>query len=82
MCRRGGAYGARLTGAGWGGCVVSLVDHHKADAFVEYLKVSYSTVLSHGFTVLYSKADASVDHIKLGNYPDLKLITVQYCTKR
>jgi len=32
--KRNGAYGARMTGAGWGGCVVALVSKSTARAFV------------------------------------------------
>ena len=35
-----GALGARLTGAGWGGCAVALVEDNKAARFVAGLKVS------------------------------------------
>jgi len=36
-----GALGARLTGAGWGGCIVALVAEEKAEAFVKELKERY-----------------------------------------
>lgn len=39
--KKGGAIGARLTGAGWGGCTVSLVRAADAAAFVEGLKKSF-----------------------------------------
>ena len=36
-----GAAGSRLTGAGWGGCAVSLVPAASAGAFIEALKAGY-----------------------------------------
>ena len=36
-----GAYGARLTGAGWGGCIVALVPANGVEAYVQYLEQHY-----------------------------------------
>lgn len=37
VCRNGGALGARLTGAGWGGWGVCLVSNAKLQSFVDYV---------------------------------------------
>lgn len=41
LCREAGGLGARLTGAGWGGCAVSLVRNDGTEAFLAKLKESY-----------------------------------------
>ncbi len=42
-----GAYGARMTGGGFGGSVIALVDTTSADAVVQAIRAAYET---HGFT--------------------------------
>ncbi len=39
--RKSGAIGSRLTGAGWGGCAVSLVPEDKLDSFLSEVKNGY-----------------------------------------
>jgi galactokinase len=41
LARQGGAAGARLTGAGFGGCVVALTDPERLDRLLETLEESY-----------------------------------------
>lgn len=41
IARQAGAYGSRLTGAGWGGCTVHLVPQHKVAEVTEALKRQY-----------------------------------------
>ena len=36
-----GALGCRLTGAGWGGCTVSLIRREQAPSFIQALKDGY-----------------------------------------
>ena len=41
LSRKSGAIGSRLTGAGWGGCAVSLVPQDKLDSFLSEVKNGY-----------------------------------------
>jgi len=42
--RQGGIIGARMTGAGFGGCTINLVDEHSAEALAHNVTREYAQV--------------------------------------
>lgn len=48
VCLSAGALGARLTGAGWGGCAVALVKKGQEELFLEALKETFYKPLGLG----------------------------------
>ncbi|KZT02253.1 Galactokinase [Laetiporus sulphureus 93-53] len=41
IAKDAGAYGSRITGAGWGGCTVSLVAENQVEEFIQKMKAAY-----------------------------------------
>lgn len=42
LCRNSGALGSRLTGAGWGGCCISLINEADKDSFIDKIYDYYT----------------------------------------
>jgi galactokinase len=56
-----GCYGARLTGAGFGGCTVNLVDEGQAEGFIQAVSESYRERTGRQAQVYLCRASAGVE---------------------
>jgi galactokinase len=50
-CASPGVYGARMTGAGFGGCAVCIVARDRVDALIERLRAEYPRMAGRSFTI-------------------------------
>lgn len=66
-----GAFGARLTGAGWGGCIVALAPTSHVDSIIEHLQEHIRAQSTHvgmsGEAVFKSSPSAGADIYVLGD---------------
>lgn len=68
LAKASGAVGARLTGAGWGGCAVMLLPAAQAGGFVEAMKEKFfATRVASGASPLWS--DAALLFLLLASHP-------------
>lgn len=52
-----GVYGARMTGAGFGGCAICLVEESALDPLIEHLRVAYPKAVGRSLTVYLTRPD-------------------------
>jgi len=52
-CLKAGCIGARLTGAGWGGCVVALLDKNRKEDIEKQLNVLFWSEPSQGIEITF-----------------------------
>lgn len=62
-----GCYGARLTGAGFGGCTVNLVNTHQTELFIQQLKDGYQLRTSRAARVFRCQASQGAEVMQLSN---------------
>jgi len=60
-----GCYGARLTGAGFGGCTVNLVAREQAEQFSQSLAKSYETETGYAPEIYITRASTGAELLKL-----------------
>ncbi len=58
--RQPGCHGARLTGAGFGGCAIALVEHHSVERFSVEVSRAYDEATSLRTEIIVSRAAAGV----------------------
>lgn len=59
-----GVYGIRITGGGFGGCCVSIVDADKADAVISYIGSEYKEAVGYGADFYTVKAGSGPCEVK------------------
>ncbi|MEM8530425.1 MAG: galactokinase [Chloroflexota bacterium] len=59
-----GCYGARLTGAGFGGCIVSIVDTRAVDTFQQTVASAYYQATGRDTTIYVCRATDGVNQVK------------------
>ena len=59
-----GVYGLRITGGGFGGCCVSIVDADKADAVISYIGSKYKEAVGYGADFYTVKAGSGPCEVK------------------
>ena len=60
-----GVHGARLTGAGFGGCVVALVEKEAVDALIKTIDANYGLVTGRQASIYICRASAGVSEIEI-----------------
>ena len=60
-----GVYGARLTGAGFGGCIVALADHNASQPFIRAINKHYPHKSSKTATIYICKASQGVSPVEV-----------------
>ena len=60
-----GVHGARLTGAGFGGCMVALVEKEAVDALIKTIDANYGLVTGRQASIYICRASAGVSEIKI-----------------
>ena len=60
-----GVYGARLTGAGFGGCMVALVEKQAVDRLIEAIETNYALVTGRQASIYICRASAGVSEIEI-----------------
>ena len=60
-----GVYGARLTGAGFGGCMVALVDNQAVTNLIDTIETNYASATGRQATTYVCRASAGVSEIEI-----------------
>ena len=60
-----GVYGARLTGAGFGGCMVALVEKEAVDDLTETIEANYTSLTGLQASIYICRASAGVSEIEI-----------------